>query len=298
MPRGTTGSATKVSSVRKTDSSRVFSAGVRASVPLPTRSASARIGIARGSTRTPGRSSRNSAALLTRNGRWRGNSRIATSSVGGDCEMNSWMNGRATGANAAKVMSRLRNSAACCSATGATSLAAASSERKKRPSCVCGDARFCATGSRRSTSGRSAAIAVFRSGPRPANASPKPCRLRWMPVRVGLLNVLNTWSISTGAGRALRSGIVSPARSDLDERPCVISTYFRPSAERGRTMNVESARSGSTVLSSLSESSADVLPSAERSALMSLTTPTRSPPMRTSFPTTRLAAFGTRAFRS
>ena len=51
------------------------------------------------------------------------------------------------------------------------------------------------------------------------------------------------------------SGIVLPSGQPRLEVPLVSSTYFRPSAERGRTMTVESIGSGLTVVSSFRPSS-------------------------------------------
>ena len=87
---------------------------------------------------TPGRSSRKKAALLRRKGRWRGNSRVPVSSVGGLSLMKSCRNGRATPARAVNVVFRLPNSAAWVSATGATSDAVASSAGNSRSRRVCG----------------------------------------------------------------------------------------------------------------------------------------------------------------
>ena len=121
---------------------------------------------------TPGRSSRKKAALLRRKGRCFGNSRIATSSLGGPSEIDSWRNGRAIEASAVKVVSRFTNIEACSSATGATSVAVSASALKKRSIRVRGLARFFATGSRSSSSGWSSSIAVLRSRPRPAKPVP------------------------------------------------------------------------------------------------------------------------------
>ena len=64
-------------------------------------------------------------------------------------------------------------------------------------------------------------------------------------------------------------------------------------------MNVVSMGSGSTQRSSLRWSSAlGLAASLPGTGSILLTEPTREPPMRTSLPTTRFAALGTRAFRS
>jgi hypothetical protein len=111
--------------------------------------------------------------------------------------------------------------------------------------------------------------------------------------RVLSSNMLSTWSISTGSGRALRNGIVAPSSKPSLEVPFVIWTYFRPSADRGRMITVESTGSGLTAVSILSVRTAVTEPSGFCLGAMSLTAPTREPPMRTSLPLTRLAAFGT-----
>ena len=91
---------------------------------------------------------------------------------------------------------------------------------------------------------------------------------------------------------------MSPSLKVRLARPGISSTYFSPSAERGRTDSVESTDSGSIVLSSFRSSSAIARssPSTVRRALViSSTIPTRKPPARTSLPFTSLAPFGTSA---
>jgi hypothetical protein len=136
---------------------------------------------------------------------------------------------------------------------------------------------------------------VLIASPRPAKASPKPRVLAAAASRVASSNMLRTSSNSTGVGVAASIGIVAPSSKPSPLVPRVISTYFRPSAERGRTSSVESRGSGDTLRSSVRSSTAIVLPSSWRSASMPSTKPTREPPMRTSLPTTRLAALGTSA---
>ncbi len=150
-PPCTSGSSEKSASVSNTSARSSFSGGVCGRISVPASKASARIGAECGSVATPGRSSAKKAALLRRNGRWRGNSRIATSSLGGPSLIDSWRKGRAIDASAVKVVSRFTNIDACSSATGATSVAVSASALKKRPSCVCRFARLVATGSRSST---------------------------------------------------------------------------------------------------------------------------------------------------
>ena len=72
----------------------------------------------------------------------------------------------------------------------------------------------------------------------------------------------------------------------------MISTYLRPSAERGRTISVESFGSGPASLSSVSVSTAITRPSSSVLGLISVTAPTREPPILTSLPTTSCAALG------
>jgi hypothetical protein len=71
-----------------------------------------------------------------------------------------------------------------------------------------------------------------------------------------------------------------------------------PSADVGRTTNVESIGSGSSSSSSFMTISAEERPSPSRIAPTSVTTPTRAPPIRTSLPATRLAALGRFALSS
>ena len=94
----------------------------------------------------PGRSSLNSLAVLASSGRIVGRVAIVVSSVDGDFEIASWMNGRETRAKAPKVVSRSTKSWPWISATGATSAAVAESEETKLPSPVFGSARFRITG--------------------------------------------------------------------------------------------------------------------------------------------------------
>jgi hypothetical protein len=137
------------------------------------------------------------------------------------------------------------------------------------------------------------------SSPRPASAVPKPSRLRCEPRRAFTLKVLKTSSISTGSGVACEAGIVSPAEKPSSDSPGVISTYFRPSAERGRMIIVESTGSGSTFFSSFSSTSAVGAESpSPATGVISETAPTRWPPIRTSLPTTRFAALLNSALRS
>ena len=91
---------------------------------------------------------------------------------------------------------------ACCSATGATVAESASRALKKPPKLVLGAARLVTAGSPSSTSPRSAPIAWFSCGPRPARALPKPARLRWIAFRVGVLNMSKNLSMSPGSGVA------------------------------------------------------------------------------------------------
>lgn len=73
----------------------------------------------------------------------------------------------------------------------------------------------------------------------------------------------------------------------------MISRYLRPTAERGRTINVELSGSGSMSVSSFSVSLAVTLPFLCTTGSIAEIIPTREPPIRTSLPVTRLAASGT-----
>ena len=197
------------------------------------------------------------------------------------------------------MTSRLRNSSAWVSADGATTRAVRPSDVTSRPSLVCGSERFRITGTRLTSSGLSSSTARLMSGPRPAKALPNSVRLLCDAARVLSSKVPMTWSISTGSGRALRSGTVAPSSKPRLEVPLEISTYLSPSADRGRMSTVESTGSGLTVVSSLSVSCALTAPVfLSVTGVMSVTAPTRVPPMRTSLPLTRLAASGTRVLSS
>ena len=259
---------------------------------MPFWNVSARSGAATRSARAPGRSSWKSSSLLRRNGRWCGNDLIAWSSAGTPSVIESWMNGLATSSSAVNVVSRFTNKLACDSAAGATMRAASPSSLKKRLSSVRGDARFFATGWMSRSSAGSTPSAVLMLSPRPANASPKPWRFSCIAVRVSSLNMLVNSSNSTGAGRDAESGIVSPSSKPESERPRVISTYLRPSADFGRMITVESFGSGLTSRSSLRPISATLVSFSSRFALIESTAPTRAPPIRTSLPLTRFAALG------
>ena len=84
----------------------------------------------------------------------------------------------------------------------------------------------------------------------------------------------------------------APSAQLAAESPRTSSTYFRPSAERGRMRIVESAGIGEAALSSFSVSSAPAAPPARRTGTISVTCPMRKPPSRTSLPTTSRAASG------
>ena len=134
-------------------------------------------------------------------------------------------------------------------------IAARACDAKKRRKRVSGSAMFVSTGTAFATSGTNAWIARLRSAPRPAKASPKPRRLCWLPTRVGLSNMLKKSSNSTGVGgRVLERDRAALREALLASSPRVISMYLRPSADRGRTMIVESTGSGLIRVSSFRSS--------------------------------------------
>ena len=198
MPPWTPASWEKAKSVFAVGGSWLLSAGAPGRTLAPVSSAEATSGEVSLSALMPGWRSANSVALCPRKDWMRGQVLVSVSNVGGVSVIVSWRNGRATLAKAPKVESRLTNSCAWVSATGATSAAVAAAALKKRARPVFGEARLRATGSSRVTSGWSSPSASFRSGPRPASASPKPTRLAWIACRVAGSNVFRTWSISTG----------------------------------------------------------------------------------------------------
>ena len=105
-------------------------------------------------------------------------------------------------------------------------------------------------------------MASLRSWPRPAKPVPNPFSDSWIPRRVRASNMLKTWSISTGLGRAWARGTVAPVVKPARDRPGVSCTYLSPSAERGRIRIVLSTGSGSRSRSSFSCSRAVGLPPA------------------------------------
>ena len=111
--------------------------------------------------------------------------------------------------------------------------------------------------------------------------------------RVGASNMLKTSSSSTGTCAWL-AGIVAPPAKAFFDRPASSSTYFSPSADRGRMTMCESTGTGPILRSSLSVTFAPTLPLGSMTGAMSLTTPTRKPPERTSLPLMRLAPLETR----
>jgi hypothetical protein len=67
------------------------------------------------------------------------------------------------------------------------------------------------------SNGRKEPMAALSPSPRPAKPSPSPRRFPCTAARVRASNVSRKSSNSTGAGRALASGIVSPsAKARLD----------------------------------------------------------------------------------
>ena len=71
--------------------------------------------------------------------------------------------------------------------------------------------------------------------------------------------MLKNSSISTGVSVLFSTGIVPCSGKPRLERPLVISTYFSPRADRGRTISVESTGNGltSTFSSSVSLAATD-----------------------------------------
>ena len=148
--------------------------------------------------------------------------------------------------------------------TGATTRAASSSSEKKPWMFVAGR-----RGSPSPTSGGPRApgsrpIVSLRSAPRPLRASPKPTRFSPAALRASARRTCRA------PGRA-RPGCASgaaaaspPSASVRSERPRSSSTYFRPSAERGRTVTCESAGTAPSLRSSFSVSCAPTVPPGSR----------------------------------
>ena len=107
------------------------------------------------------------------------------------------------------------------------------------------DARLRATGPRSETSGTNDLIALLRSEPRPASASPKPIVEAVTPTRVAGVNIESTWSKSTSLlvwliGTTALLGY--PRRS----WPRVICRYLSPIAPLSRMSKRESTGNGLT----------------------------------------------------
>jgi hypothetical protein len=127
-----------------------------------------------------------------------------------------------------------------------------------------------------------------------------------MATRVGSSNMLKTWSISTGSGRAAVSGIVAPGSKPLVELPRSTSRYLSPRADFDRTTMVEFSGSGwMSLLSSMLTLATSLVHwrvgSLGQGASLTVTgstvliCPTRTPPIRTSLPGTRVSALGSSA---
>ena len=145
----------------------------------------------------------------------------------------SW-SARGSAEMAANVSAMSVNSSACVRATGATCAEARPIWRKNWSSSVFGSARFVITGVSARKNGLSASIERLIDWPRPAKASPKPAVAFWMCGRVFGSKVENRSSNSSGS-EAFFTGTVSPDVKVFLLVPGWSSTYFRPSAERGRT---------------------------------------------------------------
>ncbi len=196
---------------------------------------------------------------------------------------------------ASQVSAIVVNRRALVFETGAMMRAASSSSLKNAGSSVAGSARLRATGSRWPNSRGASSTVRPTAAPRPANASPKPCRLSRLASRVFWSNILKTSSRSTLTS-VCSSGTVSPSWNAVFELPSVSSRYLRPSAERGRMRQRESSGIFPIVLSSLSFSSAPACPAESFTGFMSSTTPMRKPPERISLPRTRFWPLAKRTF--
>ena len=194
-----------------------------------------------GSTSTPGFSSRKRAAELRRNGRCCGKPLIAASSAGGEFEIDSWMNGRATLASAVNVVSRFTNSDACVSATGATSAPRPERLEEARELRVrVGQVlrhRLQVDQERPQVDDRLVDV-VAAPGERGAEAVEAALRAAPGLHVEGVEDLVDLDRL----GRGLRGRDRVAGLKPSSDSPGVISTYLRPSAERGRMIIVESHR--------------------------------------------------------
>ena len=174
-PARTIGSSEKSASASKTSARSSFIWIVFGSTSVPASKASARIGAACGSTATPGRSSRKRAVLLRMNGRWSGNSSIATCSLGGLSVIVSWRKGRAIDGERGERRVQVHEQRRLLLGHRRHLLGRARRARRRSGRAASPGRRGSrATGSRSLSSGTNASIAVFRSWPRPAKPPPKP----------------------------------------------------------------------------------------------------------------------------
>ena len=175
-------------------------------------------------------------------------------------------------------------------------------ERREQPAqlgAACAD-RARMTGSRRVRNGLSSSIVRLSAGPRPASAVAEALqRLAGVVARLRLegrehvLEVLGRGVAGPQAGSCPRPGSVSR------DTPGVRSTYFRPSAERGRTLTrrVHRQRLDASCRgpARAPRSRARAPFTRRRAPRIFATWPMRKPPARTSLPFTSFDAFGSSA---
>ena len=180
-----------------TRSSRAPSAPCRLSLSVterrctgvPTRKAELTVGSAARSSVVAVSRSRESAAVCSRNGRCTCSDSVPARSVGGLSEI---VDLSACGSReiASKVLAMVVKRCALVFETGATMRAASPSSLKKDGSSVRGADRLAMTDPRWPKSWGATWMVWLRSAPRPARASPKPCRLPCDARRVGASNML------------------------------------------------------------------------------------------------------------
>ena len=174
---------------------------------------------------------------------------MAVSIVGGDFSIVA-CSARGSRLIAAKVSAMLLNSSACTRATGATWAEVRPSWRKNWSSWVSGSLRLVITGVQaleerveRLDRGVQRAAAA---GERVAEALQRRARV----VARGLVEGGEARPRARAPRWRCAAASCRPRCRWTCRLPGVSSTYFRPSAERGRTLIVVSVASGSTVLSS------------------------------------------------
>ena len=229
------------------------------------------------------------AAVSARNGRWTRSDTVETSSVEGDFWIVA-LSASGSRENASKVVAISVKRRAWTAATGATMPRGVAELGEEAPQLSRVGRQQLGHRLKRVEQPREPGdrVVEVRAAAGERVAEPGQVGLRGVARRL-VEDLVDVVELHRDVG--LASGIVSPSLRWSFERPRTNSMYFRPSAERGRTLMVVSTGTSPTFLSSLSLSSAAAVPLGSVIGFRSSTTPMRKPPSRTSLPLTRLAPF-------